>query len=181
MYFSVYDLHREDVAVTGNVCARVLDDLDLRLVHRDAEGLPHPGAPVLHHDHLLQRPALTLHNLRDVGLELRLTRGQGHGAILDNGPASRPPQRVQMLGNGLTLPPVFVHNLNVHLGLDVTVEMVNSLELYPAQFALVGSLASVDTHVILQIVARTELLVAHFTVVLLSLVFLLDMTSEVGG
>lgn len=86
-----------------------------------------------------------------------------------------------MLGNSLTFPTVFVHDLNVHLGLDMAVEMMNSFKLYPTKFTLIGSLSGVDPHVIFQIVTRAEFLVAHFTVVLLGLVFLLDMTPEVGG
>ena len=63
----------------------------------------------------------------------------------------------------------------------MAVEMMNPFKLYPTEFTLIGSLSSVDPHVIFQIVTRAEFLVAHFTVVLLGLVFLLDMTPEVGG
>ena len=68
-----------------------------------------------------------------------------------------------MLWDLVTFPPVLVHHVNVHLGLDVAVQMVNPLESDKTEFTSIGRLSRVYSQVILEIVSRTELFTTDVT------------------
>ena len=120
----------------------------LGLFHRNNE----IADALLNNDHLCGRPLRAFH----MGLG-----HQGDRAILNHRSASSSSYRVETWGDGMTFASALLHNIQVHLRLNMAVQMVHTFKLYSTQFTFIWGFSSVDTLMISQVVARTELFIAE--------------------
>ena len=80
----------------------------------------------------------------------------------------------------MALSSALLHDIQVHLRLNVAVQMVHPFELHSTQFAFIWGFSSVYALVVSQVVAGAELLVAEIASVASCLVFTSHMSAKIG-
>ena len=73
-----------------------------------------------------------------------------------------------------------LHDIQMHLRLNVAVQVVHPLELHSTQFAFIWGFSSVYALVVSQVVTRAELLVAEIASVASCLMFTSHMSSKIS-
>ena len=79
----------------------------------------------------------------------------------------------------MTFASALLHNIQVHLRLNMAVQMVHTFKLYSTQFTFIRCLPCVYSQVVPQVISRAELLTTEITNMASCLVLGLHVASEV--